>query len=420
MVQIGVEETIKKIFSGTVVVTVGLFVNSFFSYLLHIYLGRSLTLEEYGIFNTLLSIFYLFNVFTSVISVSIIKIVSELLSQRKIDKLTAFYWKLVLYLSALGLVIFISISIFKNLLAEYLNITESNLFIFLGFYTLTGFLAVTMGSYVQGLLRFKLTALYYALSGILRFALPVLFIYLGFKVNGVFFALGLGVVVCFFIITFFLQKNFEYSNEKIDVSNLYKRVLDFSIPVFFVSILMQGINTIDLLLVKKFFTGDLVGYYSGVVTIGKIILFGAGSITIVMFPQISALMTSGKDYLSKFKFFLLLQILITLIAYIIFSSFPGFITTLFFGDRFSESVLLLPRFVLYISLYVCSNFFITFLLAINKTNVYRLLFLPVILQIILIYHFHGSLLEVININIIATIILLVSLLVYLYKVITAK
>src|SRR4030065_2739209 len=133
---------------------------------------------------------------------------------------------------------------------------------------------------------------------------------------------------------------------------------------------------------------------------GKIILFGAGSITIVMFPQISALMTSGKDYLSKFKFFLLLQILITLIAYIIFSSFPGFITTLFFGDRFSESVLLLPRFVLYISLYVCSNFFITFLLAINKTNVYRLLFLPVILQIILIYHFHGSLLEVININII--------------------
>ena len=109
MVQIGVEETIKKIFSGTVVVTVGLFVNSFFSYLLHIYLGRSLTLEEYGIFNTLLSIFYLFNVFTSVISVSIIKIVSELLSQRKIDKLTAFYWKLVLYLSALGLVIFISI-----------------------------------------------------------------------------------------------------------------------------------------------------------------------------------------------------------------------------------------------------------------------------------------------------------------------
>lgn len=420
MVQIGIEDTIKKIFSGTIIVTIGLFINSFFSYLLHIYLGRSISLEDYGLFNTLLSIFYLFNVFTSVISVSIIKIVSELLSQGNLAKLTSLYWKLLLYLSGVGLISFLFMLLGKGFLANYLNISDANLFLFLGFYIFSGFMSVTAGSFSQGLLRFKLISFYYILSGILRFLLPMIFVYLGFKVSGIYFALSLGMIICFFIVTLFLQKNFVYTKEKIDLNDLYRRIFTFSISVFLVSTLMQGISTVDLLLVKKFFNNELVGYYSGVVTIGKIIFFGAGSITIVMLPQISALITSGKNYMEKFKFFTLLQIVVTLAAFIVFSSFPRFITNLFFGERFSGSIELLPRFVLYICIYVFANFLITFFLAINKTNIYRLIIFPIFVQILLINYYHSSLLQVINANIISSIILLVSLLIYLYKVNTAK
>src|SRR4030042_3033408 len=83
--------------SGTILVTIGVLVGSFFSYLLQFFLGRMLTVQDYGTFNALLAVSYLVGVPASVFGTSITKISAELYAKNKKNKLATLFWELVSY-----------------------------------------------------------------------------------------------------------------------------------------------------------------------------------------------------------------------------------------------------------------------------------------------------------------------------------
>ena len=406
---------IKRVLSGTVVVTVAFLINGAFSYLLQLFLGRQLSIEDYGTFNALLSVFYLLSVPSAVLAVSVVKIVSELLGENKYSEITKLFWSLSKNVVACGSIIVLLIYFFRNSLASYLNINQPILFLFLGLYILTTFFIVPAQSYLRGLLLFNKFAVYSSVLGFLRFIIPVTFVYFGYRVGGVYTGLSLALVVSFFLAWLFLKKDFVKA-ENVEIKQLYKKLINFSMPVLLIQLGLMALTNMDVILVKKYFLGSEAGYYSGVVTLGKIILFGAGSVTMVMFPEISALKSAGKKYMKRFKFFVIFQLALVLPAMALFIIFPRFFTLLFFGAQFSSSIQYLPMFSIFISLYVLANFMISFFLAINRTNVFALLLVPIIFQFVLININHESLYQVIWINIVSTLILLVSLGIYLYKV----
>ena len=406
---------IKRVFSGTAVVTVAFLINGVFSYLLQLFLGRQLSIEDYGTFNALLSVFYLLSVPSAVLALSVVKVVSELLGEDKRPEITKLFWSLSRNVVIWGSGIVLLIYFFRNSLASYLNISEPILFLFLGLYILATFLTVPAQSYLMGLLLFNKFAVYVVFLGVLRFIIPVTFVYFGYKVGGVYTGLSLALIISFLLALFFFKKDFV-KEENVEIKQLYKKLMNFSMPVLLIQLSLMALTNMDVILVKKYFLGSEAGYYSGVVTLGKIILFGAGSVTMVMFPEISALKSAGKEYMKRFKFFIIFQLALVLPATALFIIFPRFFTLLFFGNQFYNSIQYLPMFSIFISLYVLANFMISFFLAINKTNVFALLLVPIILQFVLININHESLYQVIWINIASTLILLVSLSVYLYKV----
>jgi len=80
------------VFLGTLIVTIGSFAGAFFSYLLQFILARYLSVQDYGTFNALLSLFYIVGVPATVLSTSLIKLISRLKSADAFDKITQLFW----------------------------------------------------------------------------------------------------------------------------------------------------------------------------------------------------------------------------------------------------------------------------------------------------------------------------------------
>ena len=273
------------------------------------------------------------------------------------------------------------------------------------------FFGVVPMAYLQGLLRYKGYSFSVAINGVIRFTIPIVLVYMGYQLRGAYSGMIISGILAYIIALFILKKNLT-SIVKSDIKPYYKKILEFSLPVFFIQFGMLALNNVDIILVKRFFDGETAGYYAGTVTLGKIFLFGASMLVTVMFPQISSLYAKGEDYSKRFRQFLSLQIFIVIVGVAAFYLLPNLITLVFFGDKFLNSVQYLPRFSIFIGLYVITNFMVMFLLAIEKTKVFVFLVPAVLYQFILINTYHSSLYQIININIYVSLVLL--LFVWLY------
>lgn len=403
--------TENEMFSGTVFVSMGLLLAGVFSYILQFFLARLLNLEDYGVFNALLSFSNIFGVFAVVFATSAIKLISELKVKNSFDVLTQLFWKLSAFTLVINLVILLISVSFKKSFALLLNISDYNLLIPFSLYLGTLLFLAIPTAYLQGLLRFKAFAFFAISSSILRLLFPMIFIFLGFKVGGIYFGITLSSIFAFLISLVLLRKNFQNFISS-DLTEHFKKLLFFSVPVLLINIGMTTLNNMDVVLVKKFFSDFDTGVYSLVVTVGKIMLFGIGTISVVMFPQISEMYIKGQNYLKKFIFFLALQIFAVFGGLFVFSLFPKFVVSLFGYQHFYQAVPFVPAFSVFMALYVLVNFMILFLLAINKTGSYIFLIPATLVQSGLIYLKHTSLNSVIYINIGVMSVLLFAIIIY--------
>jgi O-antigen/teichoic acid export membrane protein len=400
-----------KDFMGTIFVTSGSLIGSVFAYLLQFFLGRTLSVSDYGTFNALLSLMYLINTPAVVFGLSLVKRVSVLSSEDNFKKLTTLFWKMFVFAFIFGFFIFSLVFIFKGLIANFLNIGDLKLIVFFGLFLALSSSNIVPMSYLQGLLRYKAFGFSSVINGFYRFTLAGSAALLGYGLYGVFGGMTLSVILAFLTGLFLLSKNLT-KFQNLNVKSEYRQMVKFMLPVFFVNFGMMFLNNIDLILVKRFFEADQAGYYAGTVTLGKILLFGAGTITIVMFPRVSALFSKGEDHMKVFKFLTYLQLSVVFIGIFCFSMFPKLITHLFFGSRFNDSIKFLPLFSVFIGFYILVNYFITYLLAIERTKVFLFLIPAILLQFVLLNMFHQTIYMVIGINISIAVLLLVGLVSY--------
>ncbi len=399
---------------GAGIMSVGIFIGSTLNYLTQIFLGRFLSVEDYGTFNSLLSLTAILSIPSTVLISSMIKTVAGLRVKNDFKTLTKIFWKTSKYTLLFGFIVAALVLVFRRALFSYLNITHEELIYPFVIYIILLLLSTMPRSYLQGLLRFKAFGFHTVLGPMLKLVMTMVFVILGYRVIGAFFGLATAISVNFLVGIVLLKKNF-LSGSSSSLSPYYKKLITFGMAVLLIRISLTVMSNIDLILVKHFFNSADAGIYAGVVTIGKIILFGTGIIGVVMFPIISDLYENGVDYRKKFIFFLFIQILMVSVGVIIFVLYPSFIAYYMFGKAYLPAVAYLAKFSIFAGLFSIVNFIYQFLLAVEKTRSYIILFLGALLQILLINFFHDSLDQIININVAVMLGILVSSLIYLRK-----
>ena len=178
-------------FSRVVIVTAGSFIGSVFAYLLQIFLGRWLSVSDFGTFTALLSVYVILGVLATSFTTSLIKLVSNLSTQNKYGTLTRIFLELSTVVLGVGSLLFTLIFLFRQQLASFLSISDPNLLIYFGAFLGLSFLVILPIAYLQGLLKFKAYAAFSVSTQFLRLIIPVLIVMAGFKLAGAFVGMGL-------------------------------------------------------------------------------------------------------------------------------------------------------------------------------------------------------------------------------------
>lgn len=410
-------EKVKKLLSnvevsGTIIVTIGLFIAGVLSYALQYVMGNGklITLSEYGLFTALLSLSNILTIPYFAFGKSIVMLTSELKAEGKFDILTNLFWEFNKFLFFLGIFIFFLLIVLRMYISSFLNISDSSMVIYFAIFIVFSLIGLLPAAYLQGLLRFKAFSFFTMLSAALRLIFPIILVFLGFGVGGIYLGMGISVVISFIVSLFLLKKNFT-TYKKQNLREYYNKFYSFGFSLLLVTAGLTFLNNLDVVLVKHYFNEIDTGVYSGVVTIGKVLLFGTATVGIVMFPIISGLYAKGEDYSKKFNTLFIIQVVLVVLGTAFFYFFPSFITELLFKN-FTLSVKYLPRFSIFMGLYVLVEFMILFLLAINKLKIYILLIFASLVQYFLIVLFHKNLFQIIDINIIVSLIVFLLILLY--------
>ena len=149
-----------NVLSGTIVVSVGLFAASFLSYLLQIFLGRFLTVEEFGVFTSLLSVFYIVGFSNNVFLTSLIKLFSDLNNETDKYVLKDLFYAFSKIFLGIGLLLFFLLILGMSSLASYLKIETGQAVFAFSVYVALSLLGTVPHAYLQGLQRYKCFAIF--------------------------------------------------------------------------------------------------------------------------------------------------------------------------------------------------------------------------------------------------------------------
>lgn len=376
-------------------------------WLYHLFVGRILGTEGYGELAALLSLFYILNVPSSIIQTILVKFFSVLKAKDEQGQ-ARFMIRVatikILLLEGIGMVF---ILFFSQAVATFLHIQSSWYIIWLYFIFATFMVGIVNGSAIQGYQLFTASSVLVTLGMTLRLVFGAVFAHFGVGWTLVSNIISNSIS---FVFSFIPLRFFRRIQEKPLTINR-KEVLDFSVPAF---ITMLGVTLLfsqDVLLVKHYFTGHEAGIYASLSVLGKVLFYATGAVSFVLFPVLSERKASGKGHSRLVYPALFIIGIVCVVLTTLYYTVPQLIL-LVFGKAFYGAAPYLGPFAVFMTFFSLSSILIQTLLALDKIKVWIVTATCTLLQTLLLVLFHGTIVQVIEVNIAVSVTLFSSLLLY--------
>ena len=414
--------------SGMLLVTFGSIISTFFSYYFNFYIQSIFpNLTDYGNFVFVLTFLTLTQLIPLSISSSLSLLVTELKVKNEFKKLTMLYLRMNLLFGFIGGLVSLFTLFFSSQISSIFKVGDVFYIQLMAILIFISTLSIPVTSYLYGLLRFKSHTSLIVMISILKLVFVYFFYISGFGFLSVLYGLILSSASIILVGNFLLLSSFDKDYRASDITGLAKKVLFFSLPIFFIATGNGLITQIDFLLIKSKFATELSGQYGLLVNIGKIFYFSSIIFLGAMSPQITEAYNKRDGYFKIFFFYF--KIVLALIAggLIVFGLFPKSFLDIFvflsskIGLNLNSLNLyfqvseLIPSYAVFIALVILINFLVLFLIATSTTRIYIGFILATLLQILLIYFYSSDLYSVINCNIISASVLLGYLFFETYK-----
>ncbi len=391
----------------------GSFVGSLTGYVFHLIAARSLGPKDYGVLDSLISLIYQLSIPLATISLVIVKYVSSFKGQGRKEAISSFFWKINQKLFFLLPVALILMVFLTPWITNFLHLPSPSLFILIFIAFLLNIFITVEKSFFQGLVLFEKLTLVGILEGLFRLVLVVILLSLGWGLMGTVFPFLLTGVFSFFLCSFFLRT--LWRGERTEPIPEKKEMLAFVFPAFFTNLGITLLITSDIILARHFLSAEQAGLYAALSTLGKIVFFTASPVIGVIFPMISEAHAAKKN-INQIVFLGFLIIgLITLGCLLVFGFFPKIMILGLFGQKYLVLAPYLLYFAAGVAFYSLDVAFLNIFLAREIIFPTVLVCLSAVLQIILIFFFHGSLVEIVKIFILVSALLLLTLLLYYFR-----
>jgi O-antigen/teichoic acid export membrane protein len=382
-----------------------------FQFLYYIICVRLLSPQDYGTFNALIIIASLTSVAFSPLGPTFTRFFTEYITKKDFTTLIFVFSKLIKKLLVVGILTFCGLFIFSSSLAQFLK-TQKIYIIICGLIVAGGLLATIIPSLFQSFQKFKLYSLAAILSSLAKLIFGALFMLWGWKVSGAlwgFFATPLAIIIfALFVVPKIFKKEAAGLDIKpsgsVDLSAIYR----YFFPVSLMLLCFHILTNIDVILVKRFFSGLDAGYYSIAQIMGKIALFLPAPLAVAAFPKITSLHVANKSPLKILYKSLFITAICCFVITAISFLFPEFILKIIAGKLNPVSKDLLGLFSLAMSFYALLFIMINFLIATHNLKFVLPLVFFAFLEAMFICIFHDSLKTVLSILVIFSIISFLS------------
>ena len=418
-----------QLIAGSFVLFVGSMFANFGSYLYHLLMGRMLGPVNYGVLTALISLLYIISIPALTLATTIVKFASVAKAKKNYAKVYFLFYDFSRKLLVVSVIIFILFAFGSQVIAEFLQIPSRALIILTSSLFLISLLPTVNNGILQAFLNFPFLAANSIFGVILKLALAVGLVKLGFSVGGAMMAILISSLIIYLVSFFPLRFLWQYKQSlllrnkqslllrnkgkvaKID----WSKITSYAAPVFLAVLGLTSLYTTDIILVKHFFPAFQAGLYAALAVMGKIIFFASNAVPMVMFPLVSERYENGGRYRPFLSQSLILVSGLSAGITGFYFLFPKFMINILYGPSFLATSPYLGLFGIFISLYTLSSVLTSFFLSIRKTRVAFFVLSAAITQIALIWLFHASILQVIQISILVTTLLLFSLLLYYLK-----
>ncbi len=372
---------------------------SVIAYVDNLLVARYLTLTEYGEYTTALSYLIFFSVPLTAFGLIVVARIGRESSERRPSialsierwletELWTFAPALLLLVSVVAVLMYFKGNM--SIMAVAFVIASSIIGIFTSFYS----------SVLQSYKTFWSVGIFSIVSAFIKLALFVLVVVIRPELFWLFVGFILSYVLSYFIGRKMIRKKTSYQVKNLQFAQLrkYLRRKSILIPLF-TTLGIVGLSNVDVILVKKFFDGDLVGLYASLSLLGKIIFFAVSPLSTVGYT----FFTGSDTKHQSLPILLLLTVGIIVVGFgmtFFYSLFPSFVIQVVFAkSRFlqvQDLVWLAALFgTMYSLMYLYSQYFVA-----QKSRFAILGILAVIVQVITIFAVHHSLRDVLVINIV--------------------
>ena len=391
---------------GSLMVGGGMAVN-IINYIYHLVMGRILGPADYGVLASLFSILYVTSIVPVSTSFAIVKFISsaKTLTQKRIVYKSINSAVLVFALFAT-----LGITFSSPLISSFLKIDNVWNVVLIGPVFLFTVITVVNQASLQGVLKFIGVVGPNFISGLSKLVVGVVLIFLGWSVFGAMIGILIGAIIAYYY-SFRLAR--EFLGAKLGGQFNILSFLKYSLPVFLQALAFTSFFTTDVLLVKHFFPDFDAGIYAAVSTLGKVIFYAASPIAAVMFPIVAGRKSRGEDYTKILVASIGLTAAISACIVLIYLFFPNLAIGVLYGIKYLTASKYLIWMGIFIGFYNIAYILTNYFLSIGKTIVFSLPLFFSVVQIVAIWMYHSSILQVIQISLVLMLILCLSLGLYL-------
>lgn len=388
--------------TGLMFFGIGLY--NLFNLLYHLFMVRSLSPIDYGHLNTLMALFMVFSVPANTVQTTVTKYVSSFQVKNKYDQARELIRHLLILMSIIAMSLFLLVSLGSPLISSFLQIPSLGVIILFGCALLIAMVIPVPWGGLQGLQKYGLLSLNLIINGGLKFVLGIFFVFLGFGLLGAMGAITISYFFTIFLAFLMLGVNLpkvrravgEEGNPGRPYFSYFSEVYHYFLSVGITLLCFMVLTSIDLILVKHFFTPIEAGYYSIAQMVGKIILFLPLPVVMVMFPKLSSLEieTQKKKSLAILTHSLMIAGLLCGTTTVLCFLFPSFIIRILSGKVYLECIPLVSIFSVNMTLFSLTLILLYYQLSTDERRFIYPLSILTVAQIGLIILFHKTLTQV--------------------------
>ncbi len=245
---------------------------------------------------------------------------------------------------------------------------------------------------LQGDTRFGPLAISYQAEMWVRLVFALLFVWIGWSVNG-----AVGGISLSFAATWFVARKAKVNLPKPrPLSRKQKKAIAlFAGPVIVAHLSQILINNSDIIIVKRFFEAEEAGLYAALALIGRIVFFATWSVVTVLFPIVAQKHQKGEPHRHLLAISLGLVAAVSGAILAMSYLFPEMIVGILFGQAYLSIAPLLWLYALATSIYALANVIITYRLSTGQGMGSWLAVVGGLTQVIGLWLFHSSLRQVV-------------------------